>query len=1253
MKKHILIAAAAVMAGTAAFAVNPDELRIYINPGHGSWTPNDRPMPLVDHPGYSRTNTDTLSFFESNTNLRKGFALLERLREYGLQFDPTLNQTGERWQIGAARDMNNNIVMSHVKCGPYNSDNGTPNQLGDATPANIYYYNRQLTEIVAEVEANNIDYFFSIHSNAATEGTNTNYPVFIYRGYTTPVEEAGVTLDHQTVSRAVSQACWKYAFSNPFMVWTNYSLTNPDIVGDISFQHSSSTNKYGYKGYYGALKHGAPGFLVEGYFHTYQPARHRAMNWDVDAIEGDAYAHGIADYLGLAKEKTGAIYGCLHDKYEKFTHDAYHPNAASVDLYKPINGAKVVLKKDGAQVAEYTTDNYYNGAFVFRHLQPGKYMLVITHPDYNELVSEEIEVKAAETSFAQGLDMINKDYVAPVRTFENYPDYAAEMTGLNAADEYVFGTVYADQAIDGLEGKTVRRAIVRDQKAYILAADADAKNPVVIVYDTKKKEVAANVSLAGLQGSIAPVGDIQVTADGRLMGVNYTLVHNDDGQVQAGETRGRLDIFAWQNDENGLPAGDAEILRSHTTAGLWYRSNAGNTFAYTGTLEDGQGYISAPTAGASGNMRGISFGFANGQCTGSSDMRPTSANVFSGAELGTDYRYITSPADNMQFVVAGQTFGLKAFSFNEYVDKGFVKASADIKPMGQSQMMRYAGKTYMAVPVQTDGNNLGVKLLDLTDGLENATEVKTENTALEAAAATGVAVMAETDAVIDAVTEKVTEAYLALYVLRDGKLTKLSTKGVKQPQNRKEFAYGLKSEYNEATKTYAITFNATGDAPEANLVLTAADAEAIVIPVGAVTKGENNATVDATELKENTQYQWGVELHSKAIANSGEYTADNNGALGVRGSVIPLTDPEYDSFGYVAVSHGTNQGTDVYAPDGTKVKERMHKNHSIWQANTGNQSNPFRGDERDGKVVLAAWGDGAHGISVIDPLDHNTEPAAFYAGTKQSYGHFMYNGVNLGGGVAGLTFVGKGDDTRLYTFSEDHEGGNGKVGTENSVVCYNIGSAWLIETAPEVVGHKALLANTNVDMVSYGDGYFASQIRSAGSNAPGCPVFAYIKHDRVIANSGDLELGASTSAFAISQDGKRAAVGEANRIVILDVEWDGEKPSFSISHTIPTNSTVWATYRFDAAGNLHAYSRDDNGYHAYSLSDPAPVYTTPAKAEYALKGTSSAVANIAADSNDGPVVFYNLQGVQVPADNLVPGVYVKVQGKKSTKVTVK
>ena len=85
MKSRIVLAAALMtLTAGSVFAQKTektvDEVRIYINPGHGSWTANDRPMQTIGREAYSSTDTDTTGFFESNTNLQKGFAVYHTLR---------------------------------------------------------------------------------------------------------------------------------------------------------------------------------------------------------------------------------------------------------------------------------------------------------------------------------------------------------------------------------------------------------------------------------------------------------------------------------------------------------------------------------------------------------------------------------------------------------------------------------------------------------------------------------------------------------------------------------------------------------------------------------------------------------------------------------------------------------------------------------------------------------------------------------------------------------------------------------------------------------------------------------------------------------------------------------------------------------------------------------------------------------------------------------------------------------------------
>ena len=353
-------------------------IKVYINPGHGSWGANCRPMATVNYAA-----GDTLGFFESNTNLWKSFMLEEKL-------------------LGAGYS----VKMSRRASG------------GSGTNE----FNKALSTICTEAENYAADYYISIHSNAGPEGELggangkfANYPVILYRGYTgSPKVAKSDKMSAACVAR-LYEAFWaKPATPNggggPEPT-TYYSASNPRIVGDLSFYNTTSTY-----GYLGALKHEIPGFLSEGYFHTYSPARHRALNPEWCRQEGVRYFRGIQDYYGKAGEKVGYIMGYVRSKTEKYSHKYYIPYTGSNDEYLPLNGAKIVLRNEKKEVIKtncynyvkrklknqdyYTTDHNYNGVFVFENLAPGKYTLYVHKAGYKDLV-QEVTVTADKTIYPQ------------------------------------------------------------------------------------------------------------------------------------------------------------------------------------------------------------------------------------------------------------------------------------------------------------------------------------------------------------------------------------------------------------------------------------------------------------------------------------------------------------------------------------------------------------------------------------------------------------------------------------------------------------------------------------------------------------------------------------------------------------------------------------------------------------------------------------------------------------------------------------
>lgn len=152
--KHLLVTTFVILSTLTASAEN---IKVYINPGHGSWGPNCRPQATIPYPALSSGRPDTLGFYESNTNLWKALAMEEKLLQAG----------------------GFTVRMSRRANGPYPYA-GTEDKT----------YNKALTTICQEATTFGADYYISIHSNAGpvgdVNGTSNfaNYPVILYRGKT-------------------------------------------------------------------------------------------------------------------------------------------------------------------------------------------------------------------------------------------------------------------------------------------------------------------------------------------------------------------------------------------------------------------------------------------------------------------------------------------------------------------------------------------------------------------------------------------------------------------------------------------------------------------------------------------------------------------------------------------------------------------------------------------------------------------------------------------------------------------------------------------------------------------------------------------------------------------------------------------------------------------------------------------------------------------------------------------------------------
>lgn len=1286
MKKILFSIATALVASVAAFAqTNVETLRIYINPGHGSWTANDRPCTLVGHGEYTRFNTDTLSFFESNTNLYKGYGMLDKLREYGLKYDNTLNIGSElkRWEIGASRDLSNNIVMSHCKAGPYHDDNGTATQLtndGKEVPADLAYYNRSLSEIAAEVQYNNFDCFVSIHSNAATEGTNTNFPLFLYRGWdncTVPSDVTDFGTDNQAESKAMAQACWKYIYGNEHQPWTAYSLTNMNLRGDISFYGSSGLNSNtGARAYLSVLRHNVPGFLSEGYFHTYQPSRHRAMNPDVSRLEGIAYARGLADYFGLQKEQTGEIYGIVRDLHEKFSDAAYTANATSDDKYLPLNGAKVTLKNAEGVVGEYTTDNYYNGAFVFSGLAAGTYTVEVQMDGYKPAEAVTVTVKPAETSYTR-ISLESESYVPPTIVYENYPDPVEGAEGFHLFSQYNMGTATESQlvAADVLAGKTIRRQIQKNGVTYILALDETNEPYVYAVKDGTVTEIDKTAIALPANGQLK-LSDIALTAEGVLVGVSLSKNHYSESIASGdGVSRGTMNAYKWEkNEDTGLP-GASSLWFTSIFSGNFNRAMVGNTLAYSGTLAEGNFVTTCANATAQ-TMRVANFGIADGAMVSTSRANCSTAFNRDVTTTNDAYELNVSPRDKTHFTYDGTLISPMEWKFNKDAAAETILGTNKLAPaaaMG-ANYFRFAGRSLMVTPNVVDGSVCGLKLFDVTDGFGEAKEIDVK-CEIDPVVAKYASAHGSHNVTLDA-TDVPTAAKLVLSLIVDGKMYQWTEASapVYTPATgtANAFAYGLEGVVKD--NCFVATYKL--NAPVDKTTITIFDPEGNVLKThetGAQDAGLHSEDIDITDIiaegKEgNNTWQVAVEYAAKSapeyingyrfyhprgvdidnnmesdhfgniyctegIATSSATYISGTGGTGIGGglyafdaSLSPIKNPATDKYGFMG---GLTYSYVQYGADLARVRVADDGRIFVSRCNTAGDYICYAKDFTD--------------LYSTDRFTSLTSGLTF--NSSNVYVDADDNFVT--GPNVGLDIQGSGDELQLTALSKLT-----LSATYNARVdVIALGNETALTAGENIAGltnkYTIMPQSTSIARDNRG-GIWYCQYRATPTAEQ--PALVYIDSEGVERYKDLVVRGGGGLRF--SPDYKYLAVSSSKtQFTIYAVEYDAEnnpflQPQMTITHGIGTNLNDIA---WDLAGNIYICGNSSEWLKGFALPGHSSFVTkAPASQSFA-----TGISAVSADDVDAPVEYFNLQGIRVNGDNLTPGIYIRRQGKTTEKIIVK
>lgn len=306
MKKFnilIIMLFAAVITASAA-----SKTKLYVNPGHGGYTSNDRQttMPAVNgvklpvgSNGYNKSNC----FWESSGNT---------YRALGVKYF---------WE----KRVNSNIKLSR----------STNSQDGDLT----------LSTISAAASSYG-GYFMSLHTNAGN--ASANYMIVMCRSISKSNYGA-----YSSTSLAMSKAAANW---HDYVKLTSVTYSTPRGMTDRQFYSGSSL---------GVLNtNTAPGYLAESWFHDYRPEAFRLCSEGYNYFLAWQLMRAYLESPGLDVNIYPIIVGDIRDVSKSCGYTSYKTRER--DRYLAINGATVTLRNVATGGTKtYTTDQFNNGFYTF------------------------------------------------------------------------------------------------------------------------------------------------------------------------------------------------------------------------------------------------------------------------------------------------------------------------------------------------------------------------------------------------------------------------------------------------------------------------------------------------------------------------------------------------------------------------------------------------------------------------------------------------------------------------------------------------------------------------------------------------------------------------------------------------------------------------------------------------------------------------------------------------------------------------
>ena len=302
----------------------------------------------------------------------------------------------------------------------------------------------------------------------------------------------------------------------------------------------------------------------------------------------------------------------------------------------------------------------------------------------------------------------------------------------------------------------VKRAIQVGEDIIVLTHEADGTPHIYRVTNGEVSIISQEGVLArdpDNAGDYLSISDIAVTTDGKLVACNYIRCQNTDAQVDAGYKKGINRFYIWDDLTGGARVWFTEQFAANSN-----RADMGYTMALTGSstacniLVTARHYnVNGTTASGDGALR-LHYFTINGNSVSRIRQGSTLSDnnaVYYTHNIGEEMQLSASPLGAKRFILDANKCVPSEFRVNDDGEDMTVLGRMDAATLPA----QYNGATYLSIRgmhlmvapyADGSGNVAGVKVLDITTGLDAAELKATVNLdAPVAAIATATAVQVD------------------------------------------------------------------------------------------------------------------------------------------------------------------------------------------------------------------------------------------------------------------------------------------------------------------------------------------------------------------------------------------------------------------------------------------------------------------------------------------------------------------------------